>query len=232
MYPPTPAPPFIPPAIAAEQAALRVGKLRALSDRLGWMFQSLRDAVANIAQRDRTPGLLVMLVVNTLSRHFRIINEYLVKYRDGTLRRPRTPRATPAAYGPPKPRRRPDRPEHPLPRGRQWLVRRFPGQCGFHFIHQVSGDHLRLLLQQQDMQDFLAACPQARRPLRALWWALYREPMPDCIGGSAPTRPRAIKSPKPPRPSRRVRRKPRAENPIELRLFPPTPAFATNFSKT
>ena len=140
---------------------------------------TLRGVVAACGHRMRLFGPLVAGICNLLNQRMSHISALMTQYAEGTLPpppRPRTP-GTPLRPSPrpqTTPRIRPGPAPYPLPYRRGWLLKTIQETA------QLGG-HLQILLGKPEMAAFLAACPQARRPLRTLWWAIDYAPLPDIL---------------------------------------------------
>ena len=146
-----------------------------------------REIVAACGHRLRLPGPLVVAIWSLLGHRMRQISILMTRYAEGTLpapRRPgatlRQPRSTPHRHGIPAPAPR------LIKYRRGWMMRHIQETA---FV----GSALEFLMREPGMTEFLAACPQAKRPLRSLWWAINYTPLPDILRA----KPRAAPPPEP-----------------------------------
>ena len=134
------------------------------ADRLAGIIDLLcRSAAAQIAGR-RLAGPLIILICSRVRRIAGRLAGIAARLQAGKLRRPAATRRQPA---------RPKRPyrKRPLPQGRAWLMRLVPEA-------PAAASQLRHLLAEPEMAAFIAAAPQAGRPLRSLCWMLGVRPPP------------------------------------------------------
>ena len=150
-----------------------------------------REIVAACGHRLRLPGPLVAAIWSLLGHRMRHIATLMTRYAEGTLPAPRRPGAT---IRQPRSTTRPDGIPAPAPRlikfRRGWMM---------HHIQETAfvGSALEFLLREPGLTEFLAACPQAKRPLRSLWWAINYTPLPDILRA----KPKHTAPPPPPAPN-------------------------------
>jgi hypothetical protein len=119
-----------------------------------------------------------------LSLSFRL-DRLITRWKNGTLPKPRGPRAARQRTAPRAPHR------FPLPGGKHWLPRRMPGTG----IGAFGGQLRHLLANDAELQALLAAAPQARRMLGPLCRAFGIDV--DNPLASPPARPAPNPRPKP-----------------------------------
>ena len=157
------------PIFAAMPSAIPQG--HALAEFVTRGLTTAREIVAACGHRLRLPGPLVVAIWSLLGHRMRRIAILMTRYAEGTLPAPRRPGTTP---------RQPQSKTRlaPAPRlikyRRGWMMRHIQETA---FV----GSALEFLLLEPGLTEFLAACPQAKRPLRSLWWAINYTPLPDIL---------------------------------------------------
>ena len=165
--------------------------METIPNRFSLIIAGLRDVIAAAAARDSARVPLFVQVWTRVGRAAIRFERLFARWRAGKLT---TPRTRPSRAGQPsKPRQSP-----PLPSARAWLV-------VLAIKTAAAGSQLRHLISQPDMEEFLAACPQAGRILRPLCHMLGNDMPPVLL---LPTRTRKRRArppadPAKPRPSRR-----------------------------
>lgn len=148
-------------------------------------FASIIDAlchtVPKFIARDRTAGPLIILIFNHLRRLGRQFAVLAARVEAGTLPAPRRRAVVQRAGVPRAPRL--------LPRGFAWLGALMPDT-------RVYGHQLQhLVTTDPEMAALLAACPQAARIVRSIFWMTCIRPVPACVRASRPKA--ALASPRP-----------------------------------
>ena len=184
------------------------------------ILDGLKVTLGLIAYRDARVRALLTLAWFHINRTINRFERLVSLWQSGKLPKPRTrgQRAKRQAPTPPKPR---------LPQGQAWLVRRLQD----YRVNGCAGQLQHFLSNTPELQDFLAAAPQANRLLRPVCRMLgITPPLPLPPRGPTPrpARPRKPRRPRPPRPSPPVERTspPRppeptfAQRPLGLRRVP------------
>lgn len=171
-------------------------------------FASIIDAlchtVPKFIARDRTAGPLIILIFNHLRRLGRQFAALAARAEAGTLPAPRRcvvkRRAVVRRAGVP-------RAPNLLPRGFAWLGTRMPDTrvYGYQLEHLVTTD--------PEMAALLAACPQAARIVRSIFWMTCIRPVPACVRASR-TKP-ALAAPRPVREGSIGRRASASKSPVK-----------------
>ena len=170
--------------------------LQSLADRFGSLSRALKESVAKHIAKDRNSGPWIVEVCTRVSRLTARLLRLLAQLEAGTLPPPRKrPKRAPTPKLEAKPEADPPaRPARPkLSRAFGWLGRTV-------WEARISGSQLRTLLAEPEVQELLAATPQAGRILRPLCQMLGVE-LPPVL--QLPARPRAK------RPSRARPKRPR-----------------------
>ena len=186
--------------------------MNTLKDRFTLYFTGLKAALATTSAMPKAKIAFLEMVFRYVLGLAGRLERLVTRWQNGTLpkrRAPRPPRA------PVEGRKRAPAPFR-LPHGRDWLMRRVPGIgfCGSRLSHLLAND--------EQMQAFLEAAPQARRLINPLC-RMFGIDIDNPLGGApahgpptVPAEPTAASAanlpPRPPRPPRRRREK-SAENP-------------------
>ena len=173
--------------------------LQSLADRFGSLSRALKESVAKHIAKDRNSGPWIVEVCTRVSRLTARLLRLLAQLETGTLPPPRKrPKRAPTPKLEAKPEADlPARPARPkLSRAFGWLGRTV-------WEARISGSQLKTLLDEPEVQEFLAATPQAGRILHPLCQMLGVE-LPPVL--QLPARPRAKR---PPRPKRARPKRPR-----------------------
>ncbi len=174
------------------------------------ILDGLKVTLGLIAYRDASVRDLVSRAWHYVNRTVNRFERLAALWHAGKLPKPRIRalRAKRQAPVPPTPR---------LPSGQAWLVRRLQD-------YNVNGRASQLqhfLANTKELQDFLAAAPQANRLLRPVCRMLGVPPpvpLPPRVQAARPARPLKPRRARPPRPS------PPAQPTVPLRA--PEPSFA------
>ena len=174
------------------------------------ILDGLKVTLGLIAHRDARVRALLTLTWYRIHRTINRFERLVTLWQSGKLPkpRPRAARAKRPAPTTPKPR---------LPSGQAWLVRRLQD----HHVNTRASQLQHFLANTEELQDFLAAAPQANRLLRPLCRMLGVPPpvpLPPRVQAARPARPLKPRRARPPRPS------PPAQPTVPLRA--PEPSFA------
>ncbi len=179
--------------------------MQTLASHLGAILTSLRAVIAAVAHRERVHAAALVLAWGHIGRAARRFECLFLRWCNGTLPKPRGPRATPRAA-----RVRATTPRLPRAHGWMFYLDSEIRTCGSQFNH--------FLATHPDLPAFLAAAPQAGRILRPLCRLLLITPPPLlALPGEAARKPPPLRAP----PLRAPRlRAPRPPPPVPQ----PTPA--------
>ncbi len=174
------------------------------------ILDGLKVTLGLIAHRDARVRALLTLTWYRIHRTINRFERLVTLWQSGKLPkpRPRAARAKRPAPTTPKPR---------LPSGQAWLVRRLQD----HHVNTRASQLQHFLANTEELQDFLAAAPQANRLLRPLCRMLgVPPPVP------LPPRPRSARAARPRKPRRP--RQPKSSPPAARTSPPraPEPSFA------
>ena len=176
---------------------------------LAYIVQGLYGIIAPVAARERARTPLLVAAICRLQRMLGRLERLVIRWRAGTLRKPRLSRAgKPRPLPPEKPSCvKPPHERVTVPSGDRWLI---------HIVQQTvqMREHLQIMLTDPELIAMLKDVPQAGRILRPLCRGLGLVPLPEPLRPPAP----------PPRAARPARLRPAAQppkpRPPKLRLWP------------
>ena len=184
-----------------------------LAGRFGAFIDGVGRKIGAHLAANRHLEPILALVYHYLRRSIPRLERLIARFHAGTL----TPRRRPVRTAPERAKADPPKPRSPrlrLPSRRGWLL---------HLVQPTAQHigHLELLVASAEMQELIAAAPQAGRILRPLF-RMYAQPLPEFLRLPArPRRPRPARPASADRPvTARERRAWRSYSPGPLRNWP------------